>query len=121
MASGQRVLVVGRQSETVDVLRAVLEPRGVSVEQARPQASPGPLPRSATELSLVVVDEEAAAIEGAARHRWQHVPKVIIGTIPLPAQSPDGAGAPERYLHKPYHYADLLRAIESLIGAAPAA
>ncbi len=117
MTSGQCVLVVDRMTETADVLRAVLEPRGVRVEEPEPGAA-APLDRPTVNLSVVVVDEETAQVRGIDGHEWRHVPRVVIGSMSLPdapreEQASDGVR--ERRLSKPYHYADLLRAIEALI------
>jgi CheY-like chemotaxis protein len=123
VASGQRVLVVDEYSEMADVLQAVLEPRGVRVERAL--AAPTTLADSSSasppsvRLSVVVVDEETAAGRGAAPQEWRHVPKVLIGTVSMAVGSPEAGTAPERYLRKPFHYADLVHAIEALIAAQP--
>lgn len=118
MTSGQCVLVVDELTETADVLRAVLEPRGVRVEQAR-RPRPGAETEQLVKLSVVVVDEETAAVRGIDRREWPHVPRVLIGSMavsPAPAcGDPVDASAPQRYLRKPFQYADLLSAIEALI------
>lgn len=119
MASGQRVLVVDEYSETADVLQAVLEPRGVRVERAitsvRNSPEPNNQPGHVAQLSVVVVDEDTAAVRGVSQEAWRNVPKIVIGTVSMPASEPGTDGAPEHYLRKPFHYADLIRAIESLI------
>jgi DNA-binding response OmpR family regulator len=112
--------VVDEFTETADVLRAVLEPRGVRVEQAsrpRPDVSAG----ERIPLSVVVVDEETAQVRGIDRREWPHVPRVLIGSVAV-ASTPASArgeapseGVPQRYLSKPFQYADLLYAIEALI------
>lgn len=121
MASGQRVLVVDESSEMADVLQAVLEPRGVRVERARssamgPRATIDPA-NDSIRLSVVVVDEESTANRAAGCDQWHNVPKVVIGTASIPADSPAPGSAPQRHLRKPFQYAELVRAIETLIAA----
>lgn len=120
MASGQRVLVVDEFTDTADVLRAVLEPRGVAVEQALSRTAhttfaADPL-AGRKALSVVVVDQETAAARGVAQEAWHGVPRIFIGTIPVPSARQRAAdAAPEHHLAKPFHYADLIRAIDTLI------
>jgi len=113
--NGRRVLVVDELTETTDVLRAVLEPRGVRVEGSMRQ--PAPSQSTVVErISVVVVDEETAESRGVDRSHWGDAPRVIIGRLRLPV---DFDGNPrERFLQKPFHYADLIREIESLIADA---
>ena len=115
MNRATRVLVVDDLTETTDVLRAVLEPRGMTVERAPRTAAEGPGPRAAPP-AVIVVDAESAACRGLSTASWPRVPKVVVGTFPaarLDGATDDGAGL--RQLSKPFHYAELLRAIESLI------
>jgi DNA-binding response OmpR family regulator len=112
--------VVDELTETADVLRAVLEPRGVRVEQAsRPR--PGIAAGERVPLSVVVVDEETAQVRGIDRREWPDVPRVLIGSVAVASAPAAACGeaacgdAPQRYLSKPFQYADLLRAIEALI------
>lgn len=112
MENGRRVLVVDELTETADVLRAVLEPRGVRVDESMRQPAPTHSP-ALDRISVVVVDEETAEYRGVDRSNWGDAPRVIIGTVRLPV---DSDGHPrERFLQKPFHYADLIREIESLI------
>jgi CheY-like chemotaxis protein len=119
VASGQYVLVVDEYSEMADVLQAVLEPRGVRVERALAATTPADCSTEAPamRLSVVVVDEETAAGRGVAPLEWRDVPKVVIGKVSMPAREP--GAVPERYLRKPFHYADLVHAIETLIAVKP--
>ncbi|HTI51099.1 MAG TPA: hypothetical protein VL475_09110 [Planctomycetaceae bacterium] len=118
MTSGRCVLVVDELTETADVLRAVLEPRGVRVEQAHRPGSGTPTEQTVP-LSVVVVDEETAAVRGIGCREWPQVPRVLIGSLavsPAPSSGdPADTSVPQRYLRKPFQYADLLRAIEALI------
>lgn len=120
MASGQRVLVVDESSDTAEVLKAVLEPRGMRVDRAFRAVSYGAnLPSEPpSRLSLVVLDEESLASGVVDTQDWGAVPRIIIGGISIPSPQSPGNGAPERHLQKPFHYAELLRAIDSLINPA---
>jgi CheY-like chemotaxis protein len=115
--------VVDEYSETADVLQAVLEPRGVSVERAlasvRNSPEPNSPPEHAARLSVVVVDQDTATVRGVSPQAWRDIPKIVIGTVSMPANAPRTDGAPEHYLRKPFHYADLIRAIETLIADTP--
>lgn len=117
------VLVVDELTETTDVLRAILEPRGLSVRRASGITAEPSIPPTAAapdepEVALVVVDAETAAWRNLPVSAWQHMPRVVIGTIHTTsdaARLAEGAG-PLRCLRKPFQYAELLQAIESLIG-----
>jgi DNA-binding response OmpR family regulator len=116
--NGRRVLVVDELTETTDVLRAVLEPRGVRVDGSARQPE-GPTISGAGRVSVVVVDEETAEYRGVDRRDFGNTPRVIIGTVRLSEEQMGGVtGNPrERFLQKPFHYADLIREIETLIAA----
>lgn len=121
VASGQRVLVVDESSDTTDVLKAVLEPRGVRVERGFRAVSSDKNAscKPSSHLSLVVLDEESVAACGVDAQNWRDVPRIIIGGISFPSRQPPVNGAPERHLQKPFHYAELVCAIDSLISQAP--
>ncbi|MSR58677.1 MAG: hypothetical protein EXS05_13660 [Planctomycetaceae bacterium] len=118
MVTGYRLLVVDQFTETTDVLRAVLEPRGVAVERSGSLATISDS-ASSPRISLIVVDEDSAARQGAGNNQWGNVPRIVIGTMGRPgggtAEVNAAAGTCERRLRKPFQYADLLREIESLI------
>lgn len=110
MGTGQRVLVVDGPTETEEVLRAVLEPRGLEVNRVRAH-----LPSEAGPSAHVVVLHEDDLLD-AGDEAWRDVPRVIIGSAPLPESVPEGSDRQEQYLQKPYHYGELIRAIEKLLG-----
>lgn len=115
VSNGQRVLVVDDVSDTVEVLRAVLAPRGVIVDgvrAGRPVAVPAP-----QTPAVVVIDLEPSAVEPIDGASWDALPQVIIGSARLPPINPQPEGQPARqYLRKPFEYAELVRAIEKFIG-----
>jgi DNA-binding response OmpR family regulator len=122
VSNSDRVLVVDEASDTAEVLQAVLEPRGVSVQRVRR------LDRSAATLdecrpAVVVLNAESMdGTSSADLALWQHVPQVIIGTIQIPSATVGAShavGASRRVLRNPFQFAELLQAIESLIDAPP--
>jgi CheY-like chemotaxis protein len=116
VSNGQRVLVVDDVSDTEEVLRAVLEPRGVHVDRVRSARFALPDASTPTTPAVVVIDMEPSPVSGANDDRtasWDNVPQVIIGSIKLPHRT--GPHAERHYLAKPFEYAELIRAIEKFI------
>jgi len=123
VSNRERILVVDEVSDTAEVLQAVLEPRGVTVNRI---SRWGQTESSTVENrpAVVIYDAESSA-DGAptAGGNWHSVPQIIIGTIRVDRTSDRGrtgshATAPEserRYLQKPFHFAELVQAIEALI------
>ena len=123
MSNRDRVLVVDEISDTAEVLQAVLEPRGVTVNRVCRWGQNESLTVE-NRPAVVVYDVESLA-DGAlpASGNWHGVPQIIIGTIRL--FKSDGANsdrnepaAPDvqrRYLQKPFQFAELIQAIEALI------
>ncbi|MGE5193039.1 MAG: hypothetical protein ACM3U2_11100 [Deltaproteobacteria bacterium] len=119
MSNRERVLVVDEVSDTAEVLQAVLEPRGVTVNRVRrldPAAASAIENRPAV---VVLTAESIAGLPPTGLSGWQTVPQVIIGTVRVCAAGPGdpaaGAAAP-RVFQKPFQFAELVHAIESLIG-----
>lgn len=111
MANPERVLVVDGISETAEVLRAVLEPRGLQVERVRGHRLQDVENRRSP--SVVILHEESAPAAG----RWPGVPRVIIGSC-----QPGEDGAPangSRRLAGPFQYPELIAAIEDLLAGSP--
>ncbi len=118
MSKQECVLVVDEVSDTTEVLQAVLEPRGVAVNRIR-NLGESAAGNAARRPSVVVLDAESLA--GSAPPSgvdWKSIPQVIIGTIRVaeivPADDPT-ANPLRRYLQKPFQFAELVQAIESLI------
>jgi DNA-binding response OmpR family regulator len=119
----ERVLVVDEVSDTAEVLQAVLEPRGVAVNRVRRLDSNVAFTNE-NRPAVVVLNAEALNHSTAADLAgWQDVPQVILGTLRVPASAgePVGGGPARRILHKPFHFAELITAIEALIGKARSA
>lgn len=118
MSKQECVLVVDEVSDTTEVLQAVLEPRGVAVNRIRNlgESTAGNVTRRP---SVVVLDAES--LSGSAPpsdEDWKDIPQVIIGTIHVAetATVDDPIANPlRRYLQKPFQFAELVQAIESLI------
>ena len=137
-----RVLVFDRETETADVLRAVLEPRGVSVSQVKTRQQDA-IESQKSRPAVLVIDLEQSPLSGphlgqqeclsdCVADAWQNVPRVVIGQISLensePERSPAGLDSAtgtlagrslQRRLMKPFHYGDLIGAIEQLLAESP--
>ena len=94
MPSRSQVLVVDRQTDMRDVLRAVLEPRGVTVERVTPGEAAQlkavhSSPRAAERTSpphLLVIDADATASAMSAMQRWPQVPCIVVGRFEVPVR-----------------------------------
>lgn len=111
MADGQRVLLIDGLSETETVLRAVLEPRGHQVQRVRWQDSPDAHGGNGRP-NVLVVHEEATPAAPRTRSHWPNVPRIIIGSTEG-ADSGEQEGA--HRLQFPFHYRELVQAIERLL------
>ena len=112
MNNGQRLVVVDGVPETVQVLRAVFEPRGHQVDRVRAFE----FARLADEPDGVLVLHDDGARPPATSNG--RVPRVIIGSIAAAAESDRLPDAGPR-LSQPFHYAELIRAVESLLAEGP--
>jgi CheY-like chemotaxis protein len=120
VASGQRVLVVDGLSETGEVLKAVLGPRGLVVDHVRGN-HPATAHAGPAAPLVVVIDGDEFPGGHAHDSGWADVPRVVIGSADMPPDwQPDQPFAPARYLQKPFEYAELIQAVEHLL-ARPAA
>jgi CheY-like chemotaxis protein len=115
----QRVLVVDGLSETEEVLRAVLEPKGLEVDRVR-GADTVVFSRARLAAkkrpSLVVLHVEDGRTPMPASDGWQNVPRIVIGATK--DASPSGLAAHEHHLEKPFQYGELIRTIERLLAEA---
>ena len=111
----RRVLVVGGASDTETVLKAVFESRGTTVERSRGQRA---VSRSAALSSpeVVVIDLDTEQDTEATNARWQRSNRVLIGS-----EFPETLAAEERFLAKPFQFPELVKVIEELLSARPAA
>ncbi len=115
----QRVLVVDGLSETEEVLRAVLEPKGLEVDRVR-GADTGVFSRgrlgAKKRPSLVVLHVEDGRALIPTSDGWQDVPRIVIGATK--DGSPSRLAAVEHHLEKPFQYGELIRTIERLLAGA---
>ena len=109
----RRVLVIGGASDTETVLKAVLEPRGATVERSRSHRAvsrsvAGPSPE------VVIIDLDAEHDSEVATC-WQQANRVFIGS-----DSPSSIASADRFLAKPFQFPELVKVIEDLLQARPA-
>jgi CheY-like chemotaxis protein len=110
----KRVLVVDGLSETEEVLRAVLEPRGLLVDRIRSAAADELSAKRRPSVMVLHVDQELAPT--AAPDDWRNVPRILIGATKV-SEANRRPGA-EHCLEHPFQYGELIRTIERLIAAA---
>ena len=103
--SGQRILVVDGLAETTEVLKAVFEPLGHSVDRVR-QAQ---LAATDSRRPNVVVWHADEFADREPRPRFADIPQIVIGKTRLNS----AAGTP--HFAQPFHYVELLQAIESAL------
>lgn len=123
MSNRERILVVDEVSDTAEVLQAVLEPRGLTVNRVR-RLDLANSTGAASRPAVVVLNVESTNGTGPAEwNDWRDVPLVIIGTAHLPvARSTPSAECPpaaRRVLSKPFQFAELVAAIEAMIVRPP--
>jgi len=112
VASGQCVLVVDGLAETAQVLKAVLEPRGLRVERIRGHqdatedcARPRP--------HLLVLHADDVSLARPRGGVWGDIPCVVIGSASV--RDDESADHRAHYLQKPFCYRELIQAIEDLL------
>ncbi len=116
MVNRTNVMLVDGLTETEEVLKAVLEPRGMLVTRVRSTHSTNPL--VSHEAPSVVVLHESERLQGPSSQGltspapWGNVPRVVIGHYHTHTSSTDRGC---RYLSQPFQYAELVTAIESLL------
>ena len=115
MDSSRRVLVIGGASDTETVLKAVLEPRGTTVERSRLHRVAGQ-GGSGNSPEVVVIDLDSEPEVSSMTSRWHQSTRVLIGS-----DHPDTIASEERFLSKPFQYPELVQLIEELLDARPAA
>lgn len=108
VSSRQHVLMINGLPETEEVLKAVFEPRGVEVSRIRGEPLPGPVNGTGPRLVVIDLDEEPTPHNGG--DLWQGTPRVLIGSARISAENSN-----ERFLAKPFHYRELIEAVERLL------
>ena len=103
---GQSILVIDGLSETTEVLKAFFEPRGHSVHRVRQTQ----LEVASPSQPDVVVWHANDSDERFLNSRFDGIPRIVIGKVrELESLSS------ERQFFQPFHYGDLLQAIESAL------
>lgn len=100
MSEEQHVLVVDGSAETETVLRAVLEPKGVSISRVRS----GSAERTEASPTVVVLHEQSQT------ECWSGVSRVLIGTAAVGAAAPD-----DHCFDGAFEYRDLVATIDRLL------
>lgn len=105
------MLVIEGLSETEEVLKAVLEPRGLHVDRISARQN-GNIPPETPPPSVVVLHtSNTPSAEDSTK--WDSVPRVIIGSAKMPAHSHGNSTG--HYLQNPFHYGELIRVVERLL------
>ena len=128
MSNGSQVLVVDGVSETEEVLKAVLEPRGVRVNRIRGQwdlttQTPGNA-RQSLLPTVLVLHQSQSPVEFDLNPNWAQIPRIIIGslhTADVESTEHDSCQkvlSNRRSLTQPFKYAELIQAIEELLTVA---
>jgi DNA-binding response OmpR family regulator len=114
-----RILIVDRSTESREVLRTLLELRGVATLEAD-HAEQGIRLADQFHPDLIVLDADSDRSAGVATDHLRHLasrtatPIVILGTL----QKPQVHDSPGQIVSKPYHYGPLIRKIDELLAAA---
>lgn len=108
------VLIVDSTGETSEVLRTVLERKGLRILAAK-EADEGLALLREHQPSVTVLDLEAERAEDTSLCRAYDdetgASLVVLGKLPREV----GSRSRHRVVAKPYHYAPLIRTIESLV------
>lgn len=111
-----RVLIVDGSDESREVLRTILERRGVEIVEAG-EARQGLTMAGRCQPDLIVLDLETLPCEDDElrdqydrQSRRNRTPMVLLGTARSPRTSPE-----QSVMSKPYHYGPLVRTIEDLL------
>ncbi len=108
-----RLVVVDHSTETADVLQAVFAPRGVQVERRRAPARRSGAPRDA---EVFVLDEDFPATSSSVSPPAPEMRNRVVLGSPAAPPAVGAAGADSaNYLPKPFQYAELIRAVETLL------
>ncbi len=113
----RRVLIVDQSREAREVLKTILERRGIQTLEASEARAGLELARKYRPNVIVLDLECKAADEASVRRQYDaestdsDTSLVVLGTVPrfTPQQSN------EHVVSKPYHYAPLVRTIEQLV------
>lgn len=105
MNATPRVLLIDGSEDTAAVVRAVLEPRGMSVSRTR---SHGDWTESSSTPDVVVVDLDD--LSSTTETVFEEAGQVLIGSHRVEVTDPR-----VRFLEKPFHYPELIQVLEDLL------
>lgn len=107
--TGQRILLVDGPPETEQVLKAVLEPRGLQINRVHGQDRETCRTESLL-TSLVIIDQTRQRSQ--LPRSLMRLPQVVICH---PGRTPANPSEAAETLMHPFHYGDLIQAIERLL------
>ena len=120
LSASPRVLIVDESNETRQVLREVLQSRGMQILEAE-RADEGLALARDEHPDLIVLDLEIqhgtaqqVSASFAETSHDQHTPLILLGSARVRRTAPAGG----EFVQKPYHYAPLIRRIEQLLADA---
>lgn len=117
MVSQRSVLIVDESADSREVLRTVLEQRGMKIlEASQPDEGLNLARRHRPDLIVLDLELESSPPEypsELAAQASHHTPLVLLGS----ARRQVGGRHVGEFMSKPYHYAPLVRRIEQLLDA----
>jgi CheY-like chemotaxis protein len=109
------VLVVDEYSESVEVLRTILELRGVSVLEAR-AANAGLEVMRAEHPRVVVLDlDDASADDATIQSAFEDETRRSESSLVILGKASMTGNSRGQVINKPYQYGQLIRTIEQLL------
>ncbi len=112
MNATPRVLLIDGSADTEAVVRAVLEPRGMSVARTRSHGVEVLCPDTAPDVVVLDLDEMTTATEDS----WIDTHQVLLGSTRVEVSQPH-----VRFLEKPFQFPELIQVLEDLLTASRAA
>lgn len=111
MNATPRVLLIDGSADTEAVVRAVLEPRGMSVSRTRSHGD-----RDASDAIPDVVVLDLDDVTKSTEATFDGAGQVLLGSTRVVVSDPR-----VRFLEKPFHYPELIQVLEDLLAADRAA
>ena len=112
MNATPRVLLIDGSADTEAVIRAVLEPRGMSVSRTRSYGADSCRSNTTPDVVVLDLDELSTATEDA----WSDTCQVQLGSTRVEVSQPH-----VRFLEKPFQFPELIQVLEDLLSASRAA
>lgn len=112
MNASPRVLLIDGSADTEAVVRAVLEPRGMSVARTRSHG----IESNRTDAFPDVVVLDLDDLTDTTEETWCDTHQVLLGSTRVEVTNPHA-----RFLEKPFHYPELIQVLEDLLATSRAA